>query len=147
MTKVVALEFARSPQWFLDCLISGDELEQHRAAMLTVGRPCVFAEGAKLFVSPKWANDVLFHLSTAGVTFDKDVSFSWDELRGRHVIVSETLEPVVLAAIAAHPGSGKDGGQGKDSVRVKRRAVIDIPEAAWQSQADEGFALVVHYSF
>jgi hypothetical protein len=141
MTKVVALEFSRSPQWFFDCLVSGEALDKHRSAMLAVGRPCFFGdEGAKLLVSPEEVNDVLMHLSSAGVMFE-DKHFSWDELRARHVIVSEALEDDVLTALAESPGSGKDGGKGRDHVRVKRRAVIDIPKAAWHSQADEGFEL------
>jgi hypothetical protein len=140
MTKVVALEFGRSPQWFLDCLIGGERLEKHRSAMLEVGRPCTFGpEGAKLLVGPEEVNDVLLHLSIAGVTFDKNARLSWDELRPRHVIVSEALEAEVMAALAETPGSGADGGKGKDQVKVKRRAVINIPHAAWHSQADEGF--------
>lgn len=142
MTKVVVLEFSRSPQCFFECLVCGDALEGHRAAMLAVGRPCTFGGfGAKLLVSPEYVNDVLFHLSSEGVTFDKDVSFSWDELRARHVILSESLEAEVMAALDASSGSGEAGGKGKDHVRVKRRVVIDIPKAAWHSQADEGFLL------
>ena len=138
-TMLVALEFSRSPQWFFDCLVSGEALDKHRSAMLAVGRPCFFGdEGAKLLVSPEEVNDVLMHLSSAGVMFE-DKHFSWDELRARHVIVSEALEDDVLTALAESPGSGKDGGKGRDHVRVKRRAVIDIPKAAWHSQADEGF--------
>ena len=139
MTKVVALEFSRSPQWLLDCLVCGEKLDKHRSAMLAVGRLCFFGGGAKLLISPEVVNDVLFHLSTAGVTFDNDLSFSWDELRPRHLIVSDALEAEVMAVIASTPGSGVDGGQGRDRVRVRRRAVIDIPKAAWHSQADECF--------
>jgi hypothetical protein len=107
MPRVVVLEFARSPQWFLDCIVCGNALEKHRLAMLAVGRPCVFgAEGAKVLARPEEVNDVLFHLSSARVTFDDGVSFSWDELRARHIIVSESLEAVVIAALAACGSSG-----------------------------------------
>jgi hypothetical protein len=57
MTKVVFLEFKRSPEPFLDCILNGDALERHRSAMLAVGRPVVFAEGAKLLVRPEDVND------------------------------------------------------------------------------------------
>jgi hypothetical protein len=139
MTMVVALEFSRSPKWFLDCIVCGEALDKHRSAMLAVGRPCIFgSEGAKLLVSPKVVNDVLLHLSSAGVTFE-DMHYSWDELRPRHVIVSEALETEVMEAIAACPGTGLDGGKGKDHVRVKRRVVIDVPPGAWHDEADQGF--------
>jgi hypothetical protein len=139
MTKVVALEFGRSPSWFLDFILSGEAMDKHRSAMLAVGRPCFFGDGAKLLVGPEEVNDVLLHLSIAGVTFDKDLRYSWDELRPRHLIASEALEAEIMAAIAETPGSGADGGKGGDGVKVRRRTVIDIPKAAWQSQADEGF--------
>jgi hypothetical protein len=141
MLTVVVLEFMRSPQWFLDCFVSGEALDRHRSAMLAVGRPCIFGEGVKLIAHPEEVNDVLLYLSSAGVTFDEDTRFSWDEMRARHVVVSESLEGEVVAAIAACPGSGKDGGRGKDHVKLRRRVVIDIPRAVWHSQADEGFGL------
>jgi hypothetical protein len=56
MTFVV-IEFGRSPSWFFDCIVSGDALEEHRSAMLAVGRPCLFAEDAKLLVRPEDVND------------------------------------------------------------------------------------------
>jgi len=140
MPIIVALEFSRSPQWFFDCIFKGDALASLRSAMLAVGRPCFFgAEGAKVLISPEEVNDVLLHLSSAGITFDEDLHFSWDELRPRHLIVSEALELEIMAAIAACPGSGLDGGKGKDHVRVKRRVVIDVPPGAWHEEADMGF--------
>ena len=150
MTQVVALEFARSPQWFLDCLVRGDALEKHRSAMLEVGRQCVFGMGeAKMIVSPEEVNDVLFHLSTAGITFS-DKSFGWDDLKSRHIIVGLALEADVMKAIAECPGTGQDGGKSQNNkVKVSRRVVIDIPSPAWDSQADEGFDtanLCVHLS-
>jgi hypothetical protein len=141
MTQVVVLEFSRSPQWFLECIVSGEALAKHRSAMLAVGRPCIFAEGVKLLAIPEEVNDVLLHLSCAEVRFDEHTTFSWEELRPRHMIVSKSLEAEVLAAIAKCPGTGKTGGQGKDHVRVKRRVIIEIPRAAWYSQADKGFLL------
>ena len=107
--------------------------------MEAVGRPCIFGDGAKMRVSPEVVNDVLLHLSRVGVAFDKDVTLSWEDWRARHVIVSESLEAELMTALAEFPGSGLNGGRGKDHVKVRRRAVIDIPEAAWHSQADEGF--------
>jgi hypothetical protein len=140
MTMVVALEFFRSPQWFLDCIVCGEALDKHRSAMLAVGRPCIFGgEGAKMLVSPEVVNDVLLHLSSAGVTFE-DIHYSWDELRPRHMIVSESLEIEVMAAIAACTGSGQDGGRAKENkVRVKRRVVIEVPPGAWHEEVDPGF--------
>jgi threonine dehydrogenase-like Zn-dependent dehydrogenase len=32
-----------------------------------------------------------------------------------------------MVALAEFPGSVKDGGKGRDNVRVKRRVVIDVP--------------------
>jgi hypothetical protein len=75
MTKAVAFEFRRSPQCFLDCIVYGQALDEHRAAMLAVGRPCIFADGAKIIAKPEEVNDILFHLSSAGVKFDEDVVF------------------------------------------------------------------------
>ncbi len=139
MPKVVVLEFTRSPQWFLHCLVGGDDLDKHRMRMLAVGRPCVVGNGAKLFASPVDVNDVLFHLSSAVITFDNGLQFSWDDLRPRHVIVSEALETDVMDALKASRGSGGDGGKGKDKVRVKHRVVIDVPPAAWHDEVDTGF--------
>jgi hypothetical protein len=139
MTKVIVLEFTRSPKCLLDCIVGGEALERHRSAMEAVGRPCIFGDGAKMLVSPEVVNDVLLHLSRVGVSFNKDETLSWEDWRARHVIVSETLEAELMTALAEFPGSGLDGGRGKDKVKVRRRAVIDIPEAAWHSQADEGF--------
>ena len=140
MTQVVVLEFSRSPECFLHCLVGGDALDKHWAAMLAAGRPCIVGGyGAKLFVSPNEVNDVLFHLSSAGVTFDTGLHFSWDELRARHVVVSEAFETDVMAALKASTGSGIDGGQARGAVHVKRRVVIDVPPAAWHEEVDRGF--------
>ena len=137
---VVALEFSRSPQWFLDCFVCGEALDMHRSAMLAVGRPCTFGgEGARLIVSPEVVSDVLLHLSSVGVTFESDLHLAWDELRARHVIVSESLEAEVMEVIKASKGSGRDGGKGKDHVRVKRRVVIDVHPGAWHEEVDKGF--------
>jgi hypothetical protein len=76
-------------------------------------------------------NDVLYHVSRSG---------EWDELRCRHVLISEDWEADLLAAIAACRGTGLDGGKGHDNVRVKRREVIDIPAVAWHVP-DDGFML------
>jgi hypothetical protein len=129
MPRFVVLEFSRSPKWFLDCFVSGMAMEGHRSAMLAVGRPCILGEGAKLIVAPSEVNDVLLHLSRAGVAFDEDSRLLWEDLRPRHVIVSESWEADVMAALAATAGSGLDGGKGKENVRVKRRVVIDMPPA------------------
>jgi hypothetical protein len=140
MPQVVAIEFTRSPKMFFECLVFGSALESHRAAMLAVGRPCIFGhEGAKVFVSPGDVHDVLFYISNTGVTFDNCEPLYWDDFRARHMIVSIALEADVLAAIAASPGSGLNGGNSQDMVRVKRRMVIDILGAAWHSQVDDGF--------
>jgi hypothetical protein len=140
MPIIVAMEFRRSPQWFLDCIVEGDALALHRSAMLAIGRPCFFGpENAKLLITPDEVNDVLLYLSSAGITLDEGLHLSWDELRPRHLIVSEALEDEVMAAIAACKGSGLDGGKGKDHVRVKRRVVIDVPPGAWHEEADMGF--------
>jgi hypothetical protein len=142
MPQVVAVEFTRSPNMLFDCLVYGSALDHHRASMLAVGRPCIFGdEGAKLFVSPDDVHDVLFYISNTGVTFDNCEPLYWDDLRARHMIVSIALEADVLAAIAASPGSGLNGGKGKDHVNIKRRMIIDIPSAAWHSQVDDGFEL------
>jgi hypothetical protein len=158
MFKVVVLEFKRSPQWFLDCIISGAVLDRHRLAMLAVGRPCIFADNAKLITRPEEVNDILFHISVAGVTFDT-MELSWDELRARHLIVSESMEDEVMEALAAaleeFPGSGKDGGKWHDAAIVKRRVVIDVPRGPWHrplvseggtSTSDSGDS-VLNFSF
>ncbi len=142
MPHVVAIEFFRSPQLLFETLVYGSALDIHREAMLAVGRPCSFGnEGAKVFVSPDDVHDVMFYISTTGITFDNCEPLYWDDLRARHIIVSSSLEAEVFAAIAVNPGSGETGGKGKDHVRVKRRVVIDIPSAVWFSQVDEEFKL------
>ena len=55
MFKIVVLEYSRSPAWWLDCVLNGEAMDEHRAAMLAVGRPCVFGEGAKIFAKPEEA--------------------------------------------------------------------------------------------
>ena len=132
MPRVVVLEFKRSPQWFLDVIIRGEALDGHRSAMLAVGRPCTFgAHDAKIIVAPEEVHDTLFHLSSIGVAFDEGPTLWWDDLHPRHVIVSQSLEGDVLAALDASPGSGLDGGKGHDKVKVKRRVVIDVPLGPW----------------
>jgi hypothetical protein len=78
MTKVVILEFKRCPKWFFDCIVSGDAMGEHRAAMLTVGRPCVFAEGgAKMLVKPE---EVRMRLKLLGISAEQiiwEVSKNW----------------------------------------------------------------------
>jgi hypothetical protein len=83
---------------------------------------------------------VLFHLSIRGVTFDDGKHFAWDDLRARHVVVSEVWEADLMSALAARKGRGADGGKGKDHVRVKRRVVIDVPAVTWLVP-DDGFML------
>ena len=56
----VVIEFMRSPEWFLECIVYCSALSKHRDSMLTVGRPCVFSEGVKLLVRPEVVNDALF---------------------------------------------------------------------------------------
>jgi len=129
MPCIIVLEFKRSPQWFIDVFMHGEALDGHRSAMLAVGRPCILAEGAKLIVAPSEVNDALLHLSRAGVAFDEDTRLCWEDFRPWHVIISESLEADVMAALAATPGSGLDGGKGKQKVRVKRRVVIYLPPA------------------
>ena len=142
MPQVVAIEFTRSPHLRFETLVYGSALEIHREAMLAFGRPCSFGnEGAKVFVSPDDVHDVLFYISTTGITFDNCEPLYWDDLRARHMIVSSSLEAEVFAAIAVNPGSGETGGKGKDQVRIKRRVVIDIPSAARFSQVHEEFKL------
>jgi hypothetical protein len=131
MPSVVVLEFRRTPQWFLDCILSGDALDRHRSAMLAVGRPCLFGDSAKIIAIPEDVHDVLFHISSAGVTFDQRDTLLWDDLRPRHVIVSESLEADVMAALAACRGSGLDGGKGKDQVVVLRRVLLHVPPGPW----------------
>jgi hypothetical protein len=109
--------------------------------MLTVGRPCVFAEDAKLLVRPEVVNDALFHLSRFPVEFHSDSTLSWDELKPRHLIVSEEWEADIMAALAEFPGSGKDGGRCKDNMRVKRRVVVDVYIGPWQPQLLQKHAL------
>ncbi len=81
---------------------------------MAVGRACVLGEGAKLIIAPAEVNDVLFHLSRAGVGFDGGSRLWWDDLRPRHVIVSESLEGDVMTAIQESVGTGLSGGKGKD---------------------------------
>jgi hypothetical protein len=132
MPRVVVLEFTRSPEWFFQCLVAGEALDVHRVAMLAVGRPCFLGEGgAKLIMGPYEINDALLHLRHVGVTFDTGPTLWWDELRPRHVIVSDALEAAVMAALAECEGSGKDGGKGKDKVKVRRRVEIDVPWGPW----------------
>jgi hypothetical protein len=75
-------------------------------------------------------NEVLYHLSRAGVDFDDGCHFTWDELRSRHIIISEAWEADLMASLAGCDGTGLDGGKGKDNVRVKRRAVLEVPDVA-----------------
>jgi len=132
MPCIIVLEFKRSPQWFIDVFMHGEALDGHRSAMLAVGRPCIFGpQGAKLIVAPEEVHDALFHLSSTGVAFDEGPMLWWDDLLPRHVIVSESLEVDVMAALDCSPGSGLDGGKGKDKVKVKRRVVIDVPLGPW----------------
>ena len=141
MPSVVVIEFAGSPQCLLECIVYGSALSAHRELMLTVGRPGVLAEGVKLLVRPKVVNDALFHLSRVPVEFHNDSIVSWDDLKARHLIVSEEWEADIMAALAEFPGSGKDGGKGRDNVRVKRRVVIDVPPGPWQPRLLQKHAL------
>jgi hypothetical protein len=55
MFKVVILEFKRTPASFLDFVLIGNTMAKIRSAMLAVGRPCLFADGAKIFAQPEKA--------------------------------------------------------------------------------------------
>jgi threonine dehydrogenase-like Zn-dependent dehydrogenase len=70
---------------------------------------------------------LVFLLSRATAEFQNDSTLSWDELKPQHLIVSEEWEADTMVALAEFPGSVKDGGKGRDNVRVKRRVVIDVP--------------------
>jgi phytoene dehydrogenase-like protein len=84
---------------------------------------------------------VLFHLSGATFSLDDGLThLTWDDLRPRHVVLSMDLEGEFLAGLAAYPGSGVDGGSGRDKAVVKRRIVIDVPPVSWYVP-DTGFML------
>jgi hypothetical protein len=86
-------------------------------------------------------NDALFRLSRFPVEFHNGSTLSWDELKPRHLIVSEEWEADIMAALAEFPGSGTDGGRGRDNVRVKRRVVIDVSIGPWQPRLLQKHAL------
>ena len=101
-------------------------LEVHRNAMLQIGRPTIMGEGVKVLCEPHEVNDILFAIHTDGVTFADSVHFELDDLRASHVILSASLEPLVMAAIAAEPGTGLTGGKSRDKVTVSRRADFEV---------------------
>ena len=142
MPRVVVLEFTRSPEWFFRCLVDGEALEVHRVAMLAVGRPCFLGDGcAKLLIAPEEVHDALLHISNVGVTFNTGPTWWWDDLRPRHLVVSESLEAIAMTALQECAGTGKDGGTSKDKVRVKRRVEIDVPWGPWhRGSVSEGCA-------
>jgi hypothetical protein len=110
-------------------------LEAHRDAMLQIGRPTIMGEGVKVLCEPHEVNDILFAIHADGVTFLDSAQLQLDGLRARHVILSASLETVVMAAIAAEPGTGLTGGQCRDNVRVSRRVNFEVEEgiaAPWR---------------
>lgn len=132
MPTVVLIEFKRSPRAFLDALLHSSVLESVREDMLSVGRPCVYADGVKLCLCSAVINDILFSLSRMGrITFQDGHEIEVDDLRARHVLVCPELEDRLLCAISLQPGSGHEGGKCKDNVKVLRRVVIELPKGPW----------------
>ena len=135
MPTAVVLQFHRTPKWFLRLFVDGPMLEVHRNAMLQIGRPTIMGEGVKVLCEPQEVNDILFAILTDGVTFADSAHLELDDLRASHVVLSASLEPVVMAAIAAEPGTGLTGGRSRDKVTVSRRADFEVEAgiaAPWQ---------------
>jgi hypothetical protein len=128
MPTAVVLDFRRTPKWFLGLFLDGRMLEVHRNGMLQIGRPTIIGQGAKVLCEPHEVNDILFAIHLYGVTFDDGALLELGDLRTNHVILSASLEPCVMAAIAAEPGTGLTGGKCRDNVRVTRRADFEVEE-------------------
>jgi len=107
---------------------AGIQFQIRAREMRTVGDEEPSPSGVKVFVGPAEVNDVIYFLVHEGI---------WDKLRARHLVVSLELEAEVLTAIRLAPGSGLDGGNSKDKVRVKTRQVWEVPPAPWHRTLTE----------
>ena len=119
------IEFARSPASFLDAVLLSPELEHIRDGLVTGRHPVVLYNGAKLLVAPEDAATVLEYMSTKGVPLDEGgASLMLEDLKQRHLLVGMDFEDVVVQTVSSAIGSGRNGGNGRDKMKVKRRQSV-----------------------
>jgi hypothetical protein len=128
MPDIIIIEFMRSPALLVETLFKSADLERHRDAMLSVGRPCFFGHGIKLLITPEDVHDVLWWLSaTDFIRFEDGFIVAVEDMRPRHLILSMALEFDFLQALDRSPGTGHEGGKCRDNVKVKRKVNLMIP--------------------
>jgi hypothetical protein len=136
---VIVVEYGRSPDNFLQCLLQGLGLRECRQALEDAGETFLIGDGAKLFVRPEHARLVIAYFHDNGVVLDNGTRLFYAGLKPRHVLYSEEFEHAVEDAIDNRRAIGKEGGKNKDKIKVKRKGSFDVDVPRTHDEAP-GFA-------
>ena len=139
---VVVLQVSRVDRHFLNFWFQAKSLEAHFDAMLSVGRSCFFADRVKILATPGDVNDILNAISLVEfVQFDDGVVLASTELRARHILVSPSLEDVLLKALADALECRCWPGLRPKHCRIRRRAVVMIQPARGGLSSPHGISM------
>jgi hypothetical protein len=124
---VVVLQVSRADRHFLNFWFQAKSLKAHFDSMLSVGRSCFFADRVKILATPGDINDILNAISFIKfVQFDDGVVLATTEFRARHILVSPSLEDVLLKALADAVECRWCPGLRPKHCRIRRRAIVMI---------------------
>jgi len=100
--------------------------------------------GPKILVFSEHLHAVLDFLERWGVDFGDAPRVFLRDMRMWHLVVEEEWDETVLRFIREWPGSGIDGGNSKDKVRIpKRKQRIDVELPRGRARQDDDGTLVI----
>ena len=117
--EVMVVAFQRSPAVFQQALAESQDLHSCRSQLARAGKSFRLPDTeAKLFAPSEQADHIQQYLETSGVLLGGKRLFL-KNLKSWHVIVHEEYAEAFWRVIRTWPGSGLDGGRGKDKVKPK----------------------------
>ena len=115
-------EFKRAPEPLLIAL---------RQDPIVLQNLWIVGSFAKLIASPRDVEVLLQYLETNGILWGDGTRLmepgQLERLKRWHIICTEDFRERVLEAITNRPGTGVDGGTGKQGIQIRRRKWIAIP--------------------
>jgi len=139
---IVVLQVSRVDRHFLNFWFQAKSLEAHFDAMLSVGRSCFFADRVKILATPGDVNDILNAISLIEfIQFDDGVVLATTEFRARHILVSPSLEDVLLKSLADAVECQCYPGLRPKHCRIRRRAVVMIQPARGGLSSPHGISM------
>ena len=116
--RVMIIEYTRSVKEFQQCLQAEPLLQDCQKQLLLAGHNFNFGlDGPKVFLEPALVASTTEKLRTHGAMLN-NIRVYWDDLKSRHVVVSEAHYHSVKAAV--------DGLQKSLRIKVKDEALLDV---------------------